>query len=418
MDRCQIAVKSGYHSLVAAAPYSGMETRTAMTPQTDRRASSGPPSAISAQAVWQGAAIAALILVIAAGLFLTIWLVAYPLALLFAAIVLSNALAPLVRLFERIVPFVWAVALTYLSLVVSIVGIGWLVIPRLLAQARELTLVMPTLLGQLQAWLDGLVPGLAQRSTEALEPILQEAGAEILRVPIALVGFAIGSTLVLIMSVYWTVGSDDLRRYIMSIVPRHLRDEAAEVAAEMVDTIGGYLQARVVAGGVVGLVVLVGLWLTGAEYPLVLAVLAAIGELIPYLGPTLAAAPAVAFALTDSPGQAALVLVLYVAVQQAKELLLMPTLVRHHANIPPLLVVLSLIAGTAVGGVIGGIVAPPLIGALRVVVVRILTPPMRHWADHTTLGAPSSELDIALNGTSERSEREDASPVSPTTDRQ
>lgn len=352
----------------------------------DGARSTGTPT-MSARAVWQGAAVAALVLVLATVLFLVIWLVAYPLALLFAAIVLANALGPAVRILERFLPPVGAVALTYLLLIVTIVAIGWLVIPGLLRQAREVAVMAPTLLERFQGWLDQLVPGLAPRAAEAVGPILSEAGSELLLVPLSLIKFVIGLVLVFIMSVYWSIGSDALRRYVFSLVPVHLRDEAAEIAAEMVDTIGGYLRARVIVGGIVGVVIFCGLVLLGVEYPLVLGVLAAFGELIPYLGPTAAAAQAVAFALSTSAWQAGSVLVLYVVVQQAKELLLMPTLVRHHANIPPLLVVLALIAGTPVGGVIGGIVAPPLVGALRIVVLRAVTPPLRRWADASTLGA-------------------------------
>ena len=342
---------------------------------------------ISARAVWQGAVIAALVVVLVAGLFLLIWLVAYALALLFAAIVLANALGPVVRRFERWLPPAGAVVLTYALLVVTIGAIGWLVLPRLLVQGREVVSVGPAMFGQFQDWLDRLVPGLALRAAESLGPLVSEAAAELLRVPLALVRFAAGALLVLIMAVYWSLGSDALRRYVFSLVPRHLRDEAAEVAAEVVDTIGGYLRARVIVGGIVGVVVAIGLMLLGVEYPLVLGVLAAFGELIPYLGPTVAAAPAVALALSKSPWEAGSVLVLYIAVQQAKALLLIPALVRHHANIPPLLVVLALVAGTSVGGVIGGIVAPPLVGALRIVVLRIVTPPIRRWADASPLGA-------------------------------
>ena len=373
-----------------------------MTPRTGPGAGSPGSSAISARAVWQGAAIAALILVLATGLFLVVWLVAYPLALLFAAIVLANALAPAVRLFERFLPPLGATATTYLLFVLSIVAVGWLVVPGLLAQARELASVAPTLLGQLRGWLDHVVPGLAQRATEAVEPILAEAGAEILRVPLALMAFVAGAALVLVMAVHWSIGSDDLRRYAFSLVPRHLRDEAAEITAEVVDTIGGYLRARIVVALLVGAVIFAGLSLLGVEYPLVLAVLAAVGELIPYLGPTVAAAPALAFALLASPWQAGAVLVLYIAAQQAKTFVLMPTMVRQYVNLPPLLVILALIAGTSVGGVIGAIVAPPLVGALRVIVLRVVTPPIRRWAEASKLGAGDDGPDASAAPETER----------------
>ena len=110
-----------------------MKLRTAMTARSAGRGATSGSSTISAQAVWQGATIAVLVLFLAAGLFLTMWLVAYPIALLLAAIVLANALAPTVRLFERCVPSSGAIALTYVLVVLAMVAVGWLVIPGLLA---------------------------------------------------------------------------------------------------------------------------------------------------------------------------------------------------------------------------------------------------------------------------------------------
>jgi predicted PurR-regulated permease PerM len=335
---------------------------------------------LTARAVWQGASIAALIVVLAVGLLLAAWLIAYPLALFFAAIVLANALAPAVRLFERLLPTWGAVVGTYVLVVLVVAAIGWLVIPSLLAEASEASL---TLLARAQSWLDRTSPDVAQRLRESIIPLVSEMSADVIQVPLTVLRLFTGGVLVLLMAIYWSLGSDDLRRYVFSLVPHHLRDEAADVA----DTIGGYLRARVIVGLLVGAVIFVGLSLIGVEYSLVLAVLAAIGELIPYLGPTAAAAPALLFALSISPWQAGATVALYIAVQQFKSFLIMPIIIRRHANIPPLLVIVALIAGGAVGGVVGAMIAPPLAGAIRVVVLRIVSPPIRRWADASNLGA-------------------------------
>lgn len=95
--------------------------------------------------------------------------------------------------------------------------------------------------------------------------------------------------------------------------------------------------------------------------------------LLAQAGDVLAAAPAL--------------LIFYVVVQQLKTILLVPIIVRQQADIPPLLVSFALAAGTSVGGVIGAVVAPPLAGALRIVILRALTPPLRRWAEASRLGA-------------------------------
>ena len=336
---------------------------------------------------WHGAAITAVSLVLAIGLLLAIWLLAHPIALLLAAIVLANALEPAVDLFERRLPEAAAVGLAYGLTILAIAGLGWVIVPALLAQAGDVLAAAPTLLtnarGQLERW----VPALGTVGVERLAAPLGEVGGVLIEVPLTLTGFLVDMILVLVMSAYWSAASDNLRRYVLTLVPRSLRDETAEVAREVVATIGGYVRARVVVAAIVAAVTYGGLTLIGVEYSLVLALLAGVGELVPYLGPSAAAIPALLVALLASPWQALTVLIFYVVVQQLKTVLLVPIIVRQQADIPPLLVIFALAAGTSVGGVIGAIVAPPLAGALRIVILRALTPPLRRWAEASRLGA-------------------------------
>jgi predicted PurR-regulated permease PerM len=145
----------------------------------------------------------------------------------------------------------------------------------------------------------------------------------------------------------------------------------------MFDTMGGYVRARGLTALIVAATIWLGLFLLGIENNTTLALLAGLGDLIPFVGPPLAIIPALVVALLDSPAKAALVLGLYLVVQQVKSHLLSPLLMRHQASIPPLVVVFALVVGSSVGGVIGTLVATPLAGALRVLVLRVIAPALR-----------------------------------------
>jgi len=321
-----------------------------------------------------------------AALFMAVWFMARPLALLLAAIVLANAIAPVIGLWERVLPESWAIAASYFLILTAIVGVIALVVPPLVEEAREAIVAVPSLLAALSGWVDRLVPGGAEAIEGALTPMLSRLGALLIEAPLALADGLVEAVLVFMMAVYWSFASDDLRRHALTLVPTHLRDEAAEVAAEVFGTIGGYLRARIVVGVIVGTIVYVGLRVLGVEYAGVLALLVGVGELVPYLGPSAATIPALMVVLPTSSLLALGVLLFYIVVQQLKSYLLVPTIVQRRADIPPLLVIFALVVGTSTGGAIGAVVAPPFAGALRVVLVRVVLPPLRRWADNSRLG--------------------------------
>ena len=92
-----------------------------------------------AAAWWRGALIGAAALALALGSLVLVWLLAHPLALLFAAIVIAEALSPLVARLERWRPRTLALA--------AVVGVAWLVVPPLVAQGTELVVRTPELSG-------------------------------------------------------------------------------------------------------------------------------------------------------------------------------------------------------------------------------------------------------------------------------
>jgi predicted PurR-regulated permease PerM len=115
----------------------------------------------------------------------------------------------------------------------------------------------------------------------------------------------------------------------------------------------------------------------GRPFAAPLAVLAALGELVPYLGPLLAAAPAVALALLDSPQQALLVALLYVAIQQIEGHLVTPLVMQSQTDISPGTVLFAVVAGWSIAGIVGAIAAVPVCAAIRVLVLGVLVPRVR-----------------------------------------
>jgi predicted PurR-regulated permease PerM len=168
-----------------------------------------------------------------------------------------------------------------------------------------------------------------------------------------------------------------LRAFFISLLPPEDTHQTRSVLEEIGQTMGGYLRGVLIEALLITVIVFLGLWLIGVQYPLALAALAGIGEFLPYVGPLMAAAPAVLLALLESPTQAVVVVGFYVVLQLVEGYVLFPIVVGNQSEIPPLLIILGLLAGGAVGGVLGALVAIPVAGALRIVVLRVIAPEIR-----------------------------------------
>ena len=327
---------------------------------------------------WRAVSILAVGLLLALGLLSAVWLLARPLALLVAAIVLAQTLEPLVDRLEPRLGRVGAAVLVYAVLVAALGLLCWLTVPPLIAQLREVLTYGPALLDTLPQVL-GADRALAERLRQGFETYLSENSAFLIELPGTLAALVVDILLAFTMAVYWSIGTSDLRRFSFSFVPDKHRDQVSAVATEVVSTMGGYLRARALAALIVGVVVYPGLLLAGVDYPLLLALLAGFGELVPVVGWLIGALPAALIALLSSPTQALIVVAIFAVVHQLKWMVLMPKLVEQQAKLPPLLVVFALLAGAAVGDLIGVLVAVPLASALRVLVLRVAAPAARRW---------------------------------------
>lgn len=146
-----------------------------------------------------------------------------------------------------------------------------------------------------------------------------------------------------------------------------------------------WIRAQVILGVTVGVATFAGLLVLNAtvdpvfgRFALLLAVIAGVFELLPIIGPILAAIPAVLLALTAGPQAAIAALVLYLVVQQVENNLLVPKIQGDAVELHPSAVIFSLVVGGAIAGLLGAILALPVTAAARNVfryLFRRLSPP-------------------------------------------
>jgi predicted PurR-regulated permease PerM len=112
--------------------------------------------------------------------------------------------------------------------------------------------------------------------------------------------------------------------------------------------------------------VYIGLSLLGVQYALVLALLAGVFEVVPFIGPTLSAIPALFIAFTQSPTLAIAVLVLYIAVQKLESWILVPKIMQKTVGTSPVVIIFALLIGVKLGGIVGLLLAVPIVAIFTV----------------------------------------------------
>lgn len=173
----------------------------------------------------------------------------------------------------------------------------------------------------------------------------------------------------LAISIYISIEKGQMVRDLSWLTQNHkLIKQMNEAAAEINIQLGNWIRGEVTLMIIVGVLVFVGTALIGLPYPLPLALLAGMLEIIPNIGPTVAAIPAVLMALVTLgwPGAIA-TLVLYIVIQQFENNLIVPRVMQKNVNLSGLTVILGILIGGSIFGVAGALLAMPMIIVIRTV---------------------------------------------------
>lgn len=315
-----------------------------------------------------------------------LYLARQALLLVYLSALLAIGLAPLVALLQRprpgkrrrSLPRTAAVLLVFACVVALGVAAGLLVVPTLVEQAQGLAERLPELLHRTQTWLVGhglLARELSMQELVSQAPVGSDAMGAVVSTVWGLVGGFFGVATILVLSFYFLVESDTLFRAFMRLVPPRRRVHVRSIAAQITDKVSAWLSGQAMVAAIIGGTAAVGLGLMGVPYFYVLALMAAVGELVPYLGPILAAIPAVAVASTVSWTLAAGVAGFYFVQQLFENYLVVPRLMSSHVGVSAVTVLVALLIGASLFGVLGAILAVPTAAIAQVLFYELLPPP-------------------------------------------
>jgi len=181
------------------------------------------------------------------------------------------------------------------------------------------------------------------------------------------VGGIFGIVTILILTFYLLVDSEALVRTFIRLFPHEERERVRDASVRVTTKVSAWLGGQLLLAGIIGSTAAVGLWLMGVPYFYVLALIAAIGEMIPVVGPILAAIPALVVALTVSPTLALGVLTFFFVQQQFENHVLVPKVMERQVGISAVVVIIALLIGGSLLGIVGAVLAVPSAAILQVI---------------------------------------------------
>lgn len=293
---------------------------------------------------------------------------------LFIAVLLMTALSPLVSRLERFIPRGIAILISYLVLVgVFILALSGIV-PPLAEQTTNLANRLPRLFDDLGNFLSSI--GISGISGDTIASQLAQIGAipaNLVRFTVSLFSNLIAVFTVMVITFYLLLERKNLDRYLLVLFGEGGEKRAQSFVDKLEARLGGWVRGELTLMVIVGVLTYIGLRLLGIPFALPLAILAGILEIVPNIGPTLSAIPAVLVALTISPFMGLATVALYFLVQQFENSILVPKVMQRAAGVNPLVTIIALAVGFKLAGALGAILSVPVVITIHVTAQEALS---------------------------------------------
>ncbi len=311
-----------------------------------------------------------------------------------AGLMIAYLLAPMVNFFERIIGKLGehkrtrlfhrlarpaAVAITYLLVIAALVGFFSVGVPMLLQQGRALWDERQTVWDYVSEFFDDLIeqyrlldPRIQTRIEDALANFTTTVG-DIVQQAVEGTAVAISYTISFVLAIvvipFWMFyllrDSHTISKHIVEFLPPSMRKDILAVVRLFDAAMGSYLRGRLFLGLVIGVVSAIVFTVMGVRFALFLGLVAGIFEMIPSIGPTLGAIPAVLVALAQDPTLALWVSLFAFAVQQVENIFLTPQVLGDSVKLHSVVIMVVLIIGSEIAGLVGLFLGPVITAILR-----------------------------------------------------
>lgn len=288
------------------------------------------------------------------------------LTLLFISFLLMTAILPLVVILERLrIPRALGILVIYAG-VFGLLGASFVgAIPALAAQSGRLMQELPGFVARILPYWNVDITSFTQQ----VAPI----GESLVKVTLGVFSNVLAVVTVLVFTFYFLMERRHAEEILTSIFGHPIAVRVVTVLRNVERRLGSWVRGVLLLMTAVGVCSYIGLMILHVEFALPLAILAGLLEIVPMIGPTVSAIPAILVALATSPFLALSVVALYILVQQFENNLLVPVIMKQSVGFPPVVTILVLLIGGRLGGAAGAILSVPIALVIQEVATEFLT---------------------------------------------
>lgn len=299
------------------------------------------------------------------------------------AFVLGAAIAFLIqpavtRLHAMGLPRIVAIALVFVGIIIALAGLVLLIVPLGVSEVGHLQVQAPGLAATAQDRLNSLQPirvfgidvdlkGVTQTIDSHLREYLLGQFGNAVSLGLTALTTILQLLLMFIVAFLLAIEAPAVRRDLRRFVPSDYRSDFDQIWRRVRKMLYAYVRGQLIIAGLIGITSGIACALLRLPDPVALGLIAGITALIPYLGPFIGAVPAILVGLSQSPGQAVAVGIAYIVIPNIYLNFVYPKVMGDAVRLPPILIIVALIAGFSWGGILGMFVAVPIAATLRII---------------------------------------------------
>ncbi len=288
---------------------------------------------------------------------------------LFASYIIMAALKPAVLWMQnKKIPRIAAIAVSYVFVLLFLVLLIFPLVPFFLEQVNKLFVSFPTFVNN-AAGAFGIE--IDQKSIAQAFPV-EGLGKNVFAFAGGVFGGLFSVIIAFVISIYLFIDYNSIKEGFLDFFPKNRREKIGSTVTQVEDKLGAWFRGQIVLSIFIGVITWVALsFLQLGQYALPLAVLAGMLEIVPTVGPILAAIPAVIIGLSISPSLALILVLVYAGIQILENNILVPRIMQRAVGLSPIVVILGITIGSKFFGIAGALLSIPFISLLIVIYKNI-----------------------------------------------
>ncbi len=308
--------------------------------------------------------------------------------IIIGAIFFAYLVYPIVKWLNGRLPLIVSILLVY-AVIAGLIVFGLIyLIPAVTNEITTLVRDWPSIQSKIVAWVQNPNNELLKHAPKFVRDQLASAPRQIVTwlhshgtaaagnavmVVIGTAAFIGACVAIPVLGAYLLYDSETIKRFFMGFIPARRREGTLTLLGELEKVIGGFIRGQLLVGLSVGTLIAIGLTLIGEPYAILIGAIAGALDLIPYIGPVIAAIPALVIAFIAGGFPLALkVLIVFVVANQAEGHIIAPNIVSRTIQLSPSAVVVAILIGGELYGVIGMFIAVPVAGIIRVLLLHVI----------------------------------------------